>query len=74
MTTVAMPTKDFTLVARDEEIRDSDGQPTAIWDSTDQAASLMDPAPNLRDRNLRIFSAIILLAVEGNILSRPAAT
>jgi len=33
----------------------------------------MDPDPNLRDRNFRIFSAIILFAVEGNILSRPAA-
>jgi hypothetical protein len=33
----------------------------------------MDPAPNLRDRNLRTFSAIILLAVQGNTLSRPAA-
>jgi hypothetical protein len=34
---------------------------------------LSDPGPNLRDKNFLIRSAIIFLAVDGNILSRPAA-
>src|SRR6266436_2312991 len=37
------------------------------------AASLRTPAPNRRERNFLIRSAIILLAVDGNILSLPAA-
>jgi hypothetical protein len=37
------------------------------------AASLTAPGPNRRERNFLIRSAIILLAVDGNILSRPAA-
>jgi hypothetical protein len=37
------------------------------------AASLRTPGPSRRERNFLIRSAIILLAVDGNILSLPAA-